>query len=65
MGFVICRLVREERICLTVQEMQKMWVHSLGWKDPLEDKMATHSSILAWRKMLIELNELILIKRFD
>ena len=26
-----------------------MWVRSLGWEDPLEDSMATHSSILAWR----------------
>ena len=25
------------------------WVRSLGWKDPLESEMATHSSILAWR----------------
>ena len=25
------------------------WVQSLGWEDPLEDRMATHSSILAWR----------------
>ena len=24
-----------------------MWVRSLGWKDPLEEGMATHSSILA------------------
>jgi len=29
--------------------MQDMWVLSLGWEDPLEDSMATHSSILAWR----------------
>ena len=29
--------------------MQKMWVLSLGGKDPLEKEMATHSSILAWR----------------
>ena len=29
--------------------MQKTWVRSLGWKDPLEKGMATHSSILAWR----------------
>ena len=29
-----------------VQETQ---VQSLGWKDPLEKKMATHSSILTWR----------------
>ena len=25
------------------------WVQSLGWEDPLEREMATHSSILAWR----------------
>ena len=25
------------------------WVWSLGWEDPLEKEMATHSSILAWR----------------
>ena len=25
------------------------WVPSLGWEDPLEEGMATHSSILAWR----------------
>ena len=29
--------------------MQETWVQSLGWEDPLEKKMATHSSILAWR----------------
>ena len=29
--------------------MQETWVRSLGWKDPLEKGMATHSSILAWR----------------
>ena len=29
--------------------MQETWVQSLGWKDPLEESMATHSSILAWR----------------
>ena len=29
--------------------MQETWVWSLGWKDPLEEGMATHSSILAWR----------------
>ena len=26
-----------------------MWVQSLGWEDPLEEGMATHSSVLAWR----------------
>ena len=29
--------------------MWKTWVLSLGWEDPLEKEMATHSSILAWR----------------
>ena len=29
--------------------MQETWVQSLGWDDPLEKGMATHSSILAWR----------------
>ena len=29
--------------------VQEIWVQSLGWKDPLEKGMATHSSILAWR----------------
>ena len=27
---------------------QEMWVCSLGWQDPLEKEMATHSKILAW-----------------
>ena len=31
------------------QETQGMWVQSLGWEDPLEKGMATHSTILAWR----------------
>ena len=29
--------------------MQETWVCSLGWEDPLEKGMATHSSILAWK----------------
>ena len=29
--------------------MQETWVQSLGWEDPLEEAMATHFSILAWR----------------
>ena len=29
--------------------MQETWVQSLGWEDPLEKGMATHSSVLAWR----------------
>ena len=26
-----------------------MWVQSLGWEDPLEEGMATHSSVFAWK----------------
>ena len=29
--------------------MQETWVRPLGWEDPLEKEIATHSSILAWR----------------
>ena len=29
--------------------MWETWVQSLGWEDPLEEGMATYSSILAWR----------------
>ena len=29
--------------------MRETWVRTLGWKDPLEKGMATHSSVLAWR----------------
>ena len=29
--------------------MRETWVRSLGWEDPLEKGMATHSNTLAWR----------------
>ena len=32
-----------------MQETQETWVQSLGWEDPLEEEMTTHSSILAWK----------------
>ena len=32
-----------------MQETQEMWVPSLGGEVPLEEEMATHSIILAWR----------------
>ena len=34
--------------------MQETWVQSLGQEDPLENTMATHSSILAWRILWTE-----------
>ena len=33
---------------LPMQGMQKLGIQSLSWEDPLEEEMATHSSILAW-----------------
>ena len=35
-----------------MQETQEMRVQSLGQEDPLEDSMATHSSILAWKAIV-------------
>ena len=32
-----------------MQEIQELWVQSLGWEDPLEKETATHSNILAWK----------------
>ena len=34
---------------LAMQEPQETWVRSLGQEDPLEESMAIHSNILAWR----------------
>ena len=36
-------------VCLPVEDMQEMQVQSLGWEDPLEEGVATHSSILSRR----------------
>ena len=33
----------------TLPAMQETQIQSLNWEDPLEKRMATHSSILAWR----------------
>ena len=40
------------RVAQTVKHlpaMQNTWVRSLGWEDPLEKELATHSSTLAWK----------------
>ena len=29
--------------------IREIWAQSLGWEDPLEEGMTTHSSVLAWR----------------
>ena len=37
------------QIVKSLPAMWEIWVQSLGWEDPLEEGVATHSSILAWR----------------
>ena len=41
-------MVKKKKIHLSMKETQEMQVPSLSWEDPLEEEMATHSSILAW-----------------
>ena len=41
-------------VCLPVEDMQEMQVQSLGWEDPLEEGVATHSSILSRRILQAE-----------
>ena len=42
-GFLVAQLVKNPLA------MQEPWVRSLGWEDPLEKGLATHSSVFAWR----------------
>ena len=50
-----CSLTNKLRASLVAQlvknlpAMWETWVPSLGWEDPLEEGMATHSNILTWR----------------
>ena len=41
--FLVAQMVKN------MPAMWETWVRSLGWEDPLEEGMATHPSILAWR----------------
>ena len=45
----LSRWLSSKKICLPIQELQETQVQSLGQEDPLEEDMATHFSILAWR----------------
>ena len=48
---------RTSLVAQTVKHLPAMWetrVQSLGWEDPPEKEMATHSSILAWKIRWIE-----------
>ena len=43
MAFLVTQLVKN------LPAMWKTWVRSLGWDDPLQKAIVTHSNILAWR----------------
>ena len=42
------------QIVKNMPAMQNTWVQFLGWKDPMEEGMVTHSSIPAWKIPRIE-----------
>ena len=42
-------MAQEVKNLPAMQEIQETQVQSLGWEDPLEEEMAIHSSILAWK----------------
>ena len=42
-------MAQQVKISPAMQQTQETWVQSLGGADPLEEGMATHFSILAWR----------------
>ena len=41
-----------------MKETEKTCVQSLGWEDPLEEEVATHSSVLAWKIQWIRWNSM-------
>ena len=48
----LCNTIRTSLVAQLVKNLpavQETCVQSLGWEDPLEKEMATHSSILAWK----------------
>ena len=42
-------IAEKQRIHLPMQETQELWIRYLGWENPLEEEVATHFSILAWK----------------
>ena len=50
----MCKISLVAQMVKRLPTMQETWVLSLGQEDPLEKKMTTHSSILAWRILWTE-----------
>ena len=48
-NWIYSQVAQWQRICLPMKETRETRVRSPGWEDPLEEEMATHSSILAWK----------------
>ena len=46
---LVVTLIMQNVTVKNLPAMGETWVRSLGWEDPLEEGMATHSSIVAWR----------------
>ena len=46
--FLLCLHMKEGASLVAHMVKNLTWVQSLGWEDPLQEGMATHSSILAW-----------------
>ena len=53
MGFVVVKHIilasLMDQMIKNPPAMRETWVQSLGWEDPLDEIMANHSSILAWK----------------
>ena len=49
-AFLVAQMVKKKKSAW----MRETWVQSLGQEDPLEESMATHSSILTWRNTWTE-----------
>ena len=57
LSFLAASYTRASMVAQMVRHLPTVWetqVWSLGWKDPLENEMATHASILAWKISWIE-----------
>ena len=48
-NLLLCTLAQAVKSSTAIQETEETWIQSLGWEDPLEEEMATHTSILVWK----------------
>ena len=51
-NYVSVKLIRASLVAQKIKNLlavQETWIQYLGWDDPLEKEIATHSSVLAWK----------------